>query len=371
MEKILNKLYYDDKLGIAGKANFIKKVRALHPDFKVKDINEWLNNQAVTQINTSVTKQYNYKITGEPKSFQVDILWWKRGDTLTPILLFVDILSRKLWAFVLPKNKDATRGENIVQSIEKMNKEVGGIHSIIGDAEFGNKIITNYCDENNIRLNASVSKTEHISNGSKLGIVDRICRTLRELMNRYYEVTGHKKDNLKEVLQTAVETYNDNEHRTIKTTPNKAFNNNNLQVARHLSDIIHNENVYNSVSFKPGENVRILEDKDAFSKGKNKFSNDIYTIDKKEGYKIIVKDEKRKLKPSELLKVNTVSNPISQAYIDRTIQSKNNAKVTNKLIRNEDMTKAEAIKAKKQLKDDSSSPALSTRSSNRKLRSSK
>ena len=35
----------------------------------------------------------------------------------------------------------------------------------------------------------------------------------------------------------------------------------------------------------------------------------------------MVKDEKRKLKPSQLLKVNTVSNPISQAYIDRTIQS--------------------------------------------------
>ncbi len=47
MDKILNKLYYDDKLGVAGKANFIKKVRALHTEFKVKDINEWLNNQSV------------------------------------------------------------------------------------------------------------------------------------------------------------------------------------------------------------------------------------------------------------------------------------------------------------------------------------
>ena len=25
MDKILNKLYYDDKLGVSGKANFIKK----------------------------------------------------------------------------------------------------------------------------------------------------------------------------------------------------------------------------------------------------------------------------------------------------------------------------------------------------------
>ena len=35
MDKILNKLYYDDKLGISGKSNFIKKARILHPDFKV------------------------------------------------------------------------------------------------------------------------------------------------------------------------------------------------------------------------------------------------------------------------------------------------------------------------------------------------
>ncbi len=38
----------------------------------------------------------------------------EEGDTLIPVLLFVDILSRKLWAFVLSKSKDNTRGENIV-----------------------------------------------------------------------------------------------------------------------------------------------------------------------------------------------------------------------------------------------------------------
>ena len=87
--------------------------------------------------------------------------------------------------------------------------------------------------------------------------------------------------------------------------------------------------------------------------------------------RIIFKDKKRKLKPSELLKADTVSNPISQSYIDKSIKSKENAKITNKLIRNEDMTKEEAIKAKKKLKEDSLPPALSTRSSDRVLRSRK
>jgi len=122
---------------------------------------------------------------------------------------------------------------------------------------------------------------------------------------------------------------------------------------------------------KEGEKVRILEEKGKFDKGKQKFSKSLYTIDKREGYKLIIKDEKRKLKPSELLKADKVSNPISQSYIDNKIKSKEQSKITNKLIRNEEMTKKEAIQAKKKLKENSLPPALSTRSNDRLLRSNK
>ena len=142
-------------------------------------------------------------------------------------------------------------------------------------------------------------------------------------------------------------------------------------MVRHINDSAHNQQVYKSVPFDTGDKVRILEQKEKFDKGKQKFSKDVHTVDKKEGYKLIIKDEKRKLKPSELLKADKVSNPISQAYIDRTIKSKENAKITNKLIRNEDMTKQEALKAKKQLKDNSLPPALSTRCNIRVLRANK
>ena len=49
----------------------------------------------------------------------------------------------------------------------------------LNPTEASNKIFTEYCHDNNIRLDTSVAKTEHISNGDKLGIVDRFCRTLR------------------------------------------------------------------------------------------------------------------------------------------------------------------------------------------------
>jgi hypothetical protein len=115
--------------------------------------------------------------------------------------------------------------------------------------------------------------------------------------------------------------------------------------------------------------VRILEDKGEFAKGKNKFSKSVYSVEGKVGYKIKLSDTTRKFKPSELLKINgSVSNPVSQAYIDRNIQAKAKSKVTTKLIRNEDMTKAEALQAKKKLKESSLPPALSTRSNDRVLR---
>ncbi len=64
--------------------------------------------------------------------------------------------------------------------------------------------------------------------------------------------------------------------------------------------------------------MRILEKKEKFDKGKQKFSKEVYTIDKKEGYKILVNGTSRNFKPAELLKTSTVwiANPITDKYIE-------------------------------------------------------
>ena len=372
---ILDNLFYKEKLGISGKTTFIKNVRERHPEIKLKDINEYLKNQEVNQINTTVNKTYEYKITAPPRTFQIDIFWWKKSESLMPILLLVDILSRKAFAYVLPKSKKEKRAEVSVKTLQIFKNDVGYIHGLEGDNDFGSAAIKKFCNDNNIRLDTSVSKLEHISKGNKLGIIDRLVRTLRELIERYFAITGHKMDSLKEVVATIIATYNSDNHRTLNNkTPNQVFKDNDDQMARHLNDTVHNHAIYKTVPFsKSGNKVRILEDKDQFSKGKNRFSKEIYTVENKEGYKLTLKNAlgealKRTLKPSELLKVNAVENPISQAYIDKNKKAIANAKITTKLIRNEDMTKQEALKAKKQLKDNVLSPALSTRSSQRTLR---
>jgi hypothetical protein len=141
MNNILDNLFYKEKLGIGNKTTFIKNVRERHPDIKVKDIQEYLKNQEVNQINTSVNIKYEYKITAPPRTFQIDIFWWKQGDTSIPILLLVDILSRKAWAYILTKSKKEKRAAVSVKTIQEFKDEVGLIRGLEGDNEFSSAAV--------------------------------------------------------------------------------------------------------------------------------------------------------------------------------------------------------------------------------------
>ena len=335
------------------KQHLLKKVQQKHPEFKTKDIQEYLKNQEINQVNTTVKKSYQYKITAPPRTFQIDIFWWKRGDTLTPILLLVDILSRKAWAYVLTKSKKEKRAEVNVATLKEFQKEVGNINGLEGDNEFSSGPIKTFCEENNIRLDTSVAKEEHISNGNKLGIIDRLVRTLRQLIDNYYVIAGHRTDNIKDVIKSVIETYNDSNHRGLKNkTPNEVYNNHDDQLARHLNDSVHNQSIYKSVPFKEDDKVRILEDKGKFDKGKKTFSKEIYKVNKKQGYKILVDGTSRKLKPGELIKVNSVSNPISDKYIQEKKADKKAGQVMNSLVRVSKMSVDEAKQAVVDLKND-------------------
>jgi hypothetical protein len=83
-----------------------------------------------------------------------------------------------------------------------------------GDNEVSSAAINN-CDDNNIRLYTSVAKEEHISNGNELVIIDILVRTLRDLIEKYFDITGHRTDNIKDVVSSVIETYNNSSHRTL------------------------------------------------------------------------------------------------------------------------------------------------------------
>ena len=51
-----------------------------------------------------------------------------------------------------------------------------------------------------------MAKEEHIRNGNKLGIINRSVKTLRELIDKYFDITGHTIYNIKDVIASVNET---------------------------------------------------------------------------------------------------------------------------------------------------------------------
>jgi hypothetical protein len=78
MNESLKELYYQDDVIIGSKQNFIKlakqKLKA-----STKEINEFLKNQEINQVNKKATKHTNLKITAPPRSYQLDIMHYLVG----------------------------------------------------------------------------------------------------------------------------------------------------------------------------------------------------------------------------------------------------------------------------------------------------
>ena len=117
---LLKTVFYNDQPGVTSQATFIEELKNRHPGIKINDIQEFLKNQEISQITTDIKKSYQYKITARPHTFQVDIFWFKRSELLTPILLLVDILSRKAFSYIL-SNK--TQG-NILEQLKYLKMKL-------------------------------------------------------------------------------------------------------------------------------------------------------------------------------------------------------------------------------------------------------
>ncbi len=73
-----------------------------------------------------------------------------------------------------------------------------------------------------------------------------------------------------------IDTYNNNSHRSLDNKPlNQVFKSplkdNDDQMARHIKDSLHNQQVYKTVPFDTGDKVRILEKKEKIDNGKQSF----------------------------------------------------------------------------------------------------
>jgi len=295
-------------------------------------------------------------------------MYYKLGQSLKSFLLIVDIMSRKAFCYPISGNPNMTK---IIKIYEMFLKEVGHVEGIEGDDEFNAKAFTNLNKELNIRLDTSVTADNHFTYGNKLGIIDRLTRTLKESIQKYRD-TVDDRGTLKSMINKIVTMYNDSPHRGLKgKTPNESWSNIHEQKNRNIQETIYNDSIFNALDTEIGDAVRVLETKGQFDKGSTKFSKDVYEVNERVGYSYKVKDsdgtvKRRRYKPNELQTQN-VENSIDRDKRDTKNDIK--YKTTNKLMRNEEMSRTEARKAVKEAAEDVLSIAQRTRSKDKTTRS--
>jgi len=356
------KKIFDESIG-STKAYFMSKVQQKYPRLDKKDIESWLQSQEVVQINATV-KGVNLKITAKPRTFQIDIMFYRIGQSLKPFLLLVDIMSRKAFCYSIPGEKNMTK---IITAYNKFLQQVDYVKAVEGDGEFDNTAFKKLNEDKDIQIYTSVAKDNHFTTGNKLGIIDRLTRTLKENIRKYHSSAGFI-GNLQNMMDTVINMYNDSPHRGIQgKTPNQMWDNTKEQEKRNIIETMSNDKIFNKLTIGIGDDVRVLENKDKFDKGNAQFSKEIYEIHDRVGYSYKVKDadgsvKRRRYKPHELLVVENVTNTMNTDRMKRDEKSTSKYKVVNKLIRNEDMTRVEAKKALKAIDVNVLGQARNTRS---------
>ena len=186
----------------------------------------------------------------------------------------MECFSRKI--FVTPlKTKTTTE---TVNSFTSIHLYIGcSPHSIYLDkgCEFNSRTFANYCENHNIRLIFSTSD-------NKASLVERCQRTLQGIMYKFLNLshTNRYIDKLGEI----VKTYNTKVNRTIKMSPNEAYQDANYNIVMKNHELRYAKAVNNKIKpkYKLGDMVRIYtlsKGGGTFRKGyKPAFSNEIFSI---------------------------------------------------------------------------------------------
>ena len=333
MERIREIIKEKPSFKLLGKARLYKVLKPIDKKITMKMVAEYLEDKPLQQVFHRPVEPVPLKITAKPRSFQIDIIemtkYKKQNKGLSKFLLIADVMSRKAFAYPMKSGKM----DEVLDKYKQFCADVGNINSVTGDDFFKNNAFLKFNQSKDIETFTDVAKDDHVSYGNKLGIVDRLTRTLKGLIKRKMV----DDDNVKwtEYLDEIVNLYNSTPHSSLNDdTPNGRWKNKRDQEEEHSKDILDNEKQYKKVKVDVGDDVRIFKGKETFKKEDMTFSRDIYKIVGKSGLRFKVVDEegkpyKRNLKAHELLKI---AKKVSKALkTDNVKKAEKHAKVERKL----------------------------------------
>jgi hypothetical protein len=283
------------------------------------EIEEHFKKSTLAQLFKRPPRSEHFRINALPKSYQIDIVKLVQYKTankgIDQMLLIVDILSRKAFAYTLRSGSMVDVLEVYKEFVEQEKPIVG----VAGDDFFSSKSFLEFNESLKIRVHTSVALVNHASSsGNKLGIVDRLVRTLKSLIEK--RVVSTDDPVWTSYLGEIMDLYNSTPHQSLKLdkkqwvgepkgllTPNAAYTNIDFLNKLHLQYKKHNDELKRKLNnFEIGDTVRCLNDRvTLFTKEGEKYSRDIWKVKQQDGmgYLIECGDRVKKVLAREMCKV--------------------------------------------------------------------
>jgi hypothetical protein len=120
-------------------------------------------------------------------------------------------MNHKTFCYSIPGEKNMTK---ITTTYNKFLNDVDYVKAVEGDSEFDNTTFKKLNEDKSIQVNNRITKDNHFTTGNKLGIIDRLTRTLKENIRKYRASVGTL-GNLQSMIVIVVNLYNDSPHRGI------------------------------------------------------------------------------------------------------------------------------------------------------------
>ena len=295
----LKSIYYNPTTGFQSKNKLyeIAKERGITK----QQVDYFLNSQEVYQMHKKPNRVIKYIpiIAKYPMEIlQVDLLQVSNlsssNSGINYILLAIDIFTRKAFVKALKDKYSST----VVKGFEEIIKDTKPkIIQCDYGKEFINSEFRNLLKSYNIEL-----QLIQVGDKNKIGIINRMCRTLRELLNKY--MTAYKTTRYIDVLDKLVNNYNNSKHSTILFTPNEASKH--VEEIQKINTVRYKEAVRTETHFKIGDKVRCIINLSAFEKHTlPKWSKTVFTIESKTEHSYTLSNGKT-CKPYQLQLINNV-----------------------------------------------------------------
>lgn len=344
MNNLLTSIYFNPKhsSSFGSVDSLYKIVKLKFPQITRKYVTDWLSQQYTYTLHRPLRKHFSRNriyVSYIDENWEADLVdmqeFSRKNNGFKYILTVIDVLSKYLWVEPL-KTKSA---KNVVSAFKKIFNTSGRKPTKIRTdrgLEFENSEFKTLCKNNNIRFFTSQDKR------IKCSIVERVNRTLKGRMFKYFTAYGTRK--YIDVLDDLVEAYNNKIHRSIKMKPidvtaiteyiayNNLYKNDKLKQLNKPTDGI-------SKQLTTGATVRKTYELNSFDKGYYPNWTDqnykiVETIHKNQKPLYVIENfrgdrEKRRFYPEELQKIHTNT----EYRIEKIIRKRKTGNITQFLVK--------------------------------------